>query len=582
MASNSTESNDPWQLPRLAHTNTRRISDQSEDLAGMTAGASAAAQAEKEMTLREALVSCRKAVLWSVLFTSSVIMEGFDLALLSGFYAYPQFLKAYGRKHPEIDKHELPPTWQTALSAGAMIGQIIGLSIAGLVAQRIGYKRTMIGALSLMIAFIFIPFFADSLEKLFVGEIMQGIPWGVFETMPAAYASEISPLALRPYITTWANMCWVLGQLIAAAVLRGFLHMENQWAYRIPFALQWVWPIPILALIFFAPESPWWLERNGQSDRAKLSFRRLTNYKTETIQNTMELIKHTIAIENRHHIPNDRQSPWLKIKSTLSTYVECFKGVDRRKTEITCLAWASQSLCGSNLMAFAPYFFTIAGLETAHAYTLQLGGMALGACGVVGAWFLMSRAGRRTIYVWGLFTLFFILLTIGLLGAFALKRDGAAWVIAILLLLYIVVYDLTVGPCCYCIVTEFPSTRLRAATVALARICYNVCGILSVTLNPRMLNTLGWNWGPKAALLWAGLCFLCWCWAFWRLPEPKGRNFGELDVMFQQKIKARDFKKQRVDQFGFTAMDVKRSEAKRSNHVETPSGGTIQEEATSV
>ncbi|KAI1335183.1 putative general alpha-glucoside permease [Xylariaceae sp. FL0016] len=520
----------------------------------MAEGARLAAQAEKDMTLAEALVSCRKGVFWSLIFTSAIIMEGFDLALLSGFYAFPQFLEAYGEKNDGSNKHELPPSWQTALSAGAMLGQIIGLSVAGLVAPKIGYKRTMIGALILMIAFIFIPFFAHSLNTLFFGEIMQGIPYGIFETMPAAYVTEIAPLVLRPYITTWANMCWVLGQLLAAGVLKGFLTMKGEWAYRIPFAMQWFWPVPILCAVILAPESPWWLERNGRSAQAQQSLQRLTSFDTQTTQNMLELIKHTVAAQDRNEAYQKQREQQQPRRGRCG---KCFKNSNRRRTEISCLAWASQSLCGSNLMAFAPYFFTVAGLSTDHAYTLQLVGMALGACGVIGSWLLMAHAGRRTIYVWGLFLLFLLLLTIGLLAAFASKIDGVSWSIAILLLLYIVVYDLTVGPCCYCIVTEFPSVRLRAATVALARICYNACGILSVTINPRMLNSLGWNWGPKCTLLWAALCFLCWLWAFWRLPEPKGRSEGELDMLFQQKIKARHFKHQQLDPFHFEILNDK-------------------------
>jgi SP family general alpha glucoside:H+ symporter-like MFS transporter len=78
-------------------------------------------------------------------------------------------------------------------------------------------------ALFSMICFIFIPFFAQNLTTLLVGEVLQGIPWGVFQTMTTAYASEVAPVALRAYLTTYVNLCWVMGQFIAAGVLRSFL-----------------------------------------------------------------------------------------------------------------------------------------------------------------------------------------------------------------------------------------------------------------------------------------------------------------------------------------------------------------------
>jgi MFS family permease len=84
---------------------------------------------------------------------------------------------------------------------------------------------------------------------------------GVFQTLTTTYAAEVTPVALRAYLTTYVNLCWVIGQLIASGILKGFLTNKSQWAYRIPFAIQWIWPIPIFLVCFFAPESPWWLVR---------------------------------------------------------------------------------------------------------------------------------------------------------------------------------------------------------------------------------------------------------------------------------------------------------------------------------
>jgi len=38
-------------------------------------------------------------------------------------------------------------------------------------------------------------------------------------------------------------------------------------------------------------------------------------------------------------------------------------------------------------------------------------------------------------------------------------------------------------------------------------------------------------------------------WTFFRLPEPKDRSYGELDVFFESKVSARRFHKTNVDQF---------------------------------
>jgi SP family general alpha glucoside:H+ symporter-like MFS transporter len=49
-------------------------------------------------------------------------------------------------------------------------------------------------------------------------------------------------------------MCWVIGQFFAAAVSRGSVDYLDERAYRIPFGVQWLWPVLILSGLVFAPE----------------------------------------------------------------------------------------------------------------------------------------------------------------------------------------------------------------------------------------------------------------------------------------------------------------------------------------
>ncbi|KAK8090166.1 Sugar porter family MFS transporter [Apiospora hydei] len=547
-----------------------------------TGDASRAADNEKNMTLKEALRVGKKGILWAIVCASSTVMEGFDLALLGGFYAYPAFQMKFGNLY-KIDtdgtKHyEVPAAWQTALSAGAQIGQIMGLCLSGMAAQRFGYKRTVITALLFISVFVFIPFFAPSLEVLLVGEVLQGIPWGVFEAMPASYAAEVVPLAIRPYITTYSNLCWVFGQLLATGVLRACLTMggENEWAYRLPFGLQWVWPPLILMFMAFAPESPWYLEKKGFGDRAKLSLRRITNYNEQQIQDAYENIKHTVVINRQCQGDSQTGSPKGNIKTALMEFPRCFEGQDRRRTEIACGTWISQSLCGSSLMGFAPYFFQATGLSAEAAFSLQLGGLGLGVMGTLLAWVFMSYIGRRRIYTMGLGALCALLLLMAILSFAAMDKVGVPWTVAALLAVYIFVYDSTVGPCCYSIVTEVPSVQRRAATVALARICYNLCGIFSVVMNPLMLNPTSWGWGTKSTIFWTALCAMCLAWTYFRLPETKGRSFAELDLLFHQGTSARNFQRAVVNPFTTCVLDV----GEPDGRVSTPSTPGSQEKET--
>lgn len=118
-----------------------------------------------------------------------------------------------------------------------------------------------------------------------------------------------------------------------------------------------------------------------------------------------------------------------------------------------------------------------------------------------------------------------------------------------LLVVYTFFYDLTVGPVCYSLVSELSSTRLRAKTIVLARNLYNILSIINGIIIPYMLNPHEWNWRGRVGFFWAGLCALCVVWAFFRLPEPKGRTYGELNALLQQRVSARKFRKTPVSPF---------------------------------
>src|SRR2546426_91565 len=133
--------------------------------------------------------------------------------------------------------------------------------------------------------------------------------------MAPAYASEVCPMALRGYLTVYVNLCWAFGQLISAGVLSGFSEGTSQWSYRIPFAIQWAWPIPLFIILYFAPESPYHHVRRGEIEEAENSVRRLGSAaQASRASQTVAMMIHTNELE--------------KDIDAGTSYLDCFRGVD--------------------------------------------------------------------------------------------------------------------------------------------------------------------------------------------------------------------------------------------------------------
>ncbi|KAI0891617.1 sugar transporter [Annulohypoxylon nitens] len=514
---------------------------EAQTMADVIRNARLATEKEHKMTLMQGLKLYPKAIAWSILISTCIVMEGYDISLVNNFYAFPQFNQKYGVATTNADgtvSYQVTAAWQAGLSNGAVAGEIIGLLINGWVSERFGYRYTVIGCLILIAGFTAIFFTAQTVVHLQVAEVLCGIPWGVFQTLTITYASEVCPVALRGYLTTYINFCWGVGQMIGIGVIMGNLWRTDEWAYRIPYALQWMWPLPLIVGIFFAPESPWWLVRRGQLDDAKRALLRLTSLDRETdfdADETIAMMVHTTALEQ-------------KITKGAS-YLDCFKGVDRRRTEIVCMCWAIQNLSGNIFSNYSTYFLEQAGLSSDKAYAFAMGQYAINCAGVFGAWTLITFGiGRRTLYLYGLASLFVMLLILGFLGL-APDRDAASLATGSIMLVWALCYQLTVGTVCYSLVAEISTRRLQIKTVVLGRILYNIVGIICGVLTPYMLNPSAWDWGNYAGFFWAGSCFLCFVYTFFRVPEPAGRTFAELDLLFEKKISARKFASTNVDVF---------------------------------
>lgn len=153
----------------------------------------------------------------------------------------------------------------------------------------------------------------------------------------------------------------------------------------------------------------------------------------------------------------------------------------------------------------------------------------------------MSKFGRRPIFLVG-FTILVCALYLVAILACVKETKAIQYTQAALCLIWLGAYSMTVGPIVYTIVSEIGCTRLRTKTVVLGRSTYYVGNIIGGVLEPYMMNPTQWNWKGKTAFFWGTLSLLTTIWAYFRIPETKDRTFEELDIMFDKRIAARQFK----------------------------------------
>lgn len=412
---------------------------------------------------------------------------------------------------------------------GSLVGQIVGAFLISYPMEKFGRKNTFAVCLVLTGMLTFMQFFASTIGVLTASQYLSGVVWGSYCVIATTYASEVLPLRLRGFLTGYINLCYVMGQFIQTGITRGFINRLDQWAYRIPFAIQWIWPVVLLCGLPFAPESPWWLIRQNKLEAAEASLEKLSEHDDRiNVKETLAMMVQTDLLEHEIEVG--------------TTYSDCFKGVNRRRLGICTMVFVIQNFSG-NPVGFATYLFEQVGLSSEHSFDMGVGLNGMGFVGTLCSAIPLIYFGRRSSYIFGLSTVVTILFIVGFM---CLAKDYSsnqnyAWAQATLLIVLQFVWQATLGPLSYVVVCETPSTKLRSKTIALATVIDAITGLCTSVVGPYLLNPGAANAGAKIEFLYGGISVFTLIWCIFRLPETKGRTYGELDILFDRKVPAKKF-----------------------------------------
>jgi len=469
-----------------------------------------------------------KAVVLTILLTLTIIMRGYDASVATSFFGLPAFRDRYGYNVPGHGK-QIPAAWQSALGIATTVGQVFGTFAVTYPMDRWGRRKTLACCLVLTSAIIPMQAFAPSIQVLTAGEYIGGLVLGSYQVLIPTYSAELLPTVLRPFLAGYINANYNIGGLLIAGIVASFDNWTTQWAYRIPFTLQWIWPAIVLTVLLVTPESPWWLVRKGRLDAAQRSLNRLsTQHPKVDIEKTVAMMQKTILYEDKI--------------GTGGSIIDCFKGVNRRRTEILIMIFFSQDFSLSPVNQ--AYFYEQLNISTDKAFRMNIGGTAISTFFSIMSAFSLRFFGRRSTFTTGIGLLSLVQFLVGFLQLPPNYNKNPSFSIGQISLLYIAgaIYNLSIGPLTYSILTEVPSIQLRSQSVAIATASDAVWGIITNFITPYLINPGEANARGKVDFLWGGISFFSCLWCIFRLPETKHRTFEEIDYLFENKVRTRQFK----------------------------------------
>jgi hypothetical protein len=192
-----------------------------------------------------------------------------------------------------------------------------------------------------------------------------------------------------------------------------------------------------------------------------------------------------VALRRFGYTTSESQRLAARIKLTLdqtrseaegATFAECFQGTNLRRTIISILPLTIQAMTGIIfVLSYLTYYAQLAGFSASLSFKINVTYSVLAMVGNITSWILTDRVGRRDLTFYGLTVVTVILFIAGGLGTQSSSVPCIQGVIA-MLCLYGFVYNATIGATAYNLVTEAPTSRLRAKTVsmglALQAACY--------------------------------------------------------------------------------------------------------------
>ena len=447
--------------------------------------------------------------IWSISLVAAMggLLFGYDWVVIGG-------AKPFYEEFFQLD-NSVRIGW--AMSS-ALLGCLLGSVVSGGLSDRFGRKHLL-----LLSGFLFIfsalgTGGAQSFSMFIWFRILGGIGIGLASNLSPMYIAEVAPAEMRGRFVAVNQLTIVIGVLsaqtvnwlIAQPVADDATSIEilNSWngqtGWRWMFAAETIPAALFFILMFFVPESPRWLIKNGQDKLAETILTKIGG--SVFAQSGITDIRQTLKNEIERVNYKDLLEPKLLKILFLGMFLAVF-----------------QQWCGINtIFYYAEEVFAAAGYGVSD---MLLNIVITGSIMLIATLFAINtvdRWGRKVLMLIGAGGLAVVYLFIG--GSYFLQIKGLP--VLVLVISAITIYSFTLAPIVWVLISEIFPNRIRGAAVSIAVFSLWTASLILTYTFPFLNNGLG---TAGTYWLYAGICAAGFFVLIAKLPETKGKSLEDIE-----------------------------------------------------
>ncbi|KAL5361080.1 general substrate transporter [Aspergillus floccosus] len=471
----------------------------------------------------------------AIIGTGSLLF-GYDSAFIGTTIARQSFKDDFGIS--EADANYISSNITSTFQAAAFFGSIFCF----LTTEVVGRKWALqISNLAFLIGAILMAAVTHQLSYIYAGRALTGLACGFITATVPSYIAELSVSSIRGILTGLFEVAYQVGSVIGFWINYGIDETLNPTAsasWRIPMAVQIIPSAILLFGGFFLHESPLWLFRKGKDERGTKALEELRHlprdhqYVVEDIAIIKDRLREEEAIANTYGM-----GPWAYSRGALHELSR--KGMRNRVALVFC-AFALQNMSGAAAINYySPTLFKSIGIQEVTLYT-GIYGLVKAIASIIFYIFLIDVWGRRSPTILSSIACSLCLWFIGayvkighpadiLKGGGKLSPSTAAGgkAATAMIMIYSVFWSFGLNGIPWIVSAEIFPGALRNLSGTWAALCQWLIQFVITKALPYIFSSFGYGtW-----FFFATWMIMASIWAFFFLPETKGKTLEDLDIV---------------------------------------------------